>query len=280
MRMVESQKKPWLSLVAGRSLDEQIEYVRKNRNHDTLPMLRRMVLQGVGIPPPKERAKNVIVFGCYLSFLTPLLLRDYIEILDRLGIEYTYLQDEFCCGLPMIQTTEGAEREKAIEVAKELMRTNRDLAQHKGAETMTYCCVWCAHLAKQFYPDEANRHLYYPDSIINRLERETLRVAPTTIGYYEGCHKGNRYYAPDVSLDWGRYRQLLDRIEGLRVVDLPHRTCCRDYPERIVEAAEKNNLDTILCSCISGYVTVGAVAKGRVQVKYFPEVLLQSLRGG
>jgi len=279
MKMVESLRTPWLSLVAGRTVDEQIECIRKNGNHGTSPVLRRMVLRGAGIPRPKETAENLIVFGCYLPFITPLLLRDYLEVLDRLGMEYTYLENELCCGLPMIVTTEGAEQEKAIEAGKEFMRMNRDMARQKGATTIAYFCTWCAHWAKSVFPDEASRHVYYPDLIIEKLEEQTLRVAPTVVGYYEGCHLGNRYYAPGVSLDWGRYRQLLDRIEGLRVVDLPSKICCRDYPERVVEAAEKNNLDTILCSCISCYVVVDAVAGGRVQVKYFPEVLLQSLRG-
>jgi len=179
----------------------------------------------------------------------------------------------------MIQITTGADNEKAVAAGKKFMQMNLDLARQKGATTISYWCVWCAHLAKRFLPDDAIRHLYYPDLIIEKLENETLRVAPTVVGYYEGCHLRNRTLAPGIELDWGKYRELLDRIEGLKVVDLPNRICCEEYPERIVEAAEKESLDTILCSCITCYRKVGIAAEGRVQMKYFPEMLLQALRG-
>ncbi len=265
--------------MAGRTLDAQIECVRRNGNHGTVSALRGRVLESVGIPKPKETAENLIIFGCYLPFTIPLLLRDYIKILDHLGMDYTYLEKEFCCGVPMIATATGEEREKAIRAGREFMRMNSDLAQRKGATTLSYCCVGCAHAAKSTFPDESSRHVHYPDLIIERLEEETLRIAPTVVGYYEGCHRRYSDLAPGVSLDWGRYRRLLDRIEGLKVVDLPHGICCLEYPERIIEAAEKKNLDTILCSCVGCYTRVRARAEGRVQMKFLPELLLQSLRG-
>ena len=279
MRIPDYHKAPWLQVAAGRTLDEQMEYIRKHGSHGILPTLRSMVLRGVGIPGPKETAKNCIAFGCYLSFITPLELRDYLEILDRLGIEYTYLDKEYCCGLPMVFSTEGEEREKAMKAARQFVEMNRDAALQKRATTISYFCPWCAYLAKSFFPGEAARHVYYPDLIIEKLEKRTLRIAPTTMGYYEGCHTRNRFYAPGVSLDWARYRKLLDKIEGLKVVDLPRDVCCIESAERIVEVAEKRNLDTILCSCVSGYVAIGGVAGGRVQMKYLTEVLLQSLKG-
>lgn len=133
--------------------------------------------------------------------------------------------------------------------------------------------------AKSVCRDEAHSHVYYPDLIVERLEKETIRIAPTVVGCSEACHLGNRYYAPGVELDWGRHCRLLDRIRGLRVVDLPSSICCRDHPERVVEAAEANNLDTIVCSCISCHIVVGAAAAGRIQMKYLPEMLPQSPRG-
>ena len=99
------------------------------------------------------------------------------------------------------------------------------------------------------------------------------------MGYSEGCHRRNRILAPGVNLDWEKYRQLLDRIEGLEVVDLPNKICCEEDPECIVEAAEERNLGTILCSCVTCYRKVGTAAGGRIQMKYFPEILLQALEG-
>jgi len=282
MNAGESQAQQWaglLPVVAGRTPDEQIEYIRKNEGHGIIPVLRNFVLQGAGIPGPKESAENLIIFGCYLPFLTSPLLRDYIRLLDRLGVAYTYLEREFCCGFVTIVTSQGAEAEKAREAGKQFMRTNRDAAEQKGAKTIAYWCHWCVHLAKSFFPQEADRHVHYPDLLIDRLERETMSVAPAVVGYYEGCHRRNQTFAPGVSLDWGSYRKVLDRIDGLEVVDLPHSVCCLDNPEPIVAAAEAKNLDTIVTSCITCHVGVGATATGRVKMKYLPELLLQGLEG-
>ena len=268
-----------LQIIAGRTLDEQIEYVRKYGQHGVAPFLRDRLLDSLGIPKPKATAENLIFFGCYAPFDIPLLLRDYIEILERLGLEYTYLEKDFCCGFPMIETSTGADRDSAREAGKEFMLMNCDLARQKGAKTISYCCAGCAYLAKKFFPNDVIRHLHYPDLIVEKLKNEKLRVAPTVVGYYEGCHRRYRAVAPGVDLDWGKYRALLDRIEGLKIVDLTHEVCCADYPERIVEEAEKINLDTILCSCRGCYVRVNAVARGRLKMKYFSEILLQALKG-
>ena len=158
MKIPDHHKAPWLQVAAGRTLDEQIEHVRENGGHGTLQMLRSFVLRGVGIPQPKETAENCVAFGCYLSFLNPLELRDYLKLLDHLGVDYTYLEEELCCGLPMLFATEGEEREKAMKACREFMETNRDSAQRKGATTISYFCPWCAYLAKTLFPDDADRH--------------------------------------------------------------------------------------------------------------------------
>jgi len=269
-----------LPLIAGRTLDEQIEYVRKYGSHAVAPVLKDIALENiVGLPKPRETAENLIFFGCYLPFIMPLLLRDYIEIVERLGLEYTYLDKEFCCGAPMMETTTGADNEKAMEAGREFMLMNRDLAWRKGVTAISYVCIGCAYMAKRCFPDDDIRHLYYPDLIIEKLENRKLRVTPTVMGYYQGCQRTYRAFAPGVNLDLRGYRELLDKVEGLEIVDLPHKICCQVYPERIVEEAEKKSLDTILCLCPGCYMGIGPVAKGRVQVKYLPEILLQALKG-
>ena len=267
-------------LAAGRTLNEEIEYIRKYGNHGVAPDLRNALVAALGIPKPRETAEHLIIFGCYLPFMMPLLLLDYINILEHLGVEYTYLKREFCCGATLLGTS-GADEEKAMAAGKEFMQINRDLALQKGAKTISYFCIGCAYMARAFFSDDDTiRHLYYPDLIIDNLGDRKLRITPAVMGYYEGCHRRRRdLLPPDTDLNWEGYRELLERIEGLELVDLPNEICCVDYPERIVKAAEKQNLDTILCSCTRCYLTVGRTARERVQMKYLPEILLQALRG-
>lgn len=276
--MKEQRDELVMQLLAGRTLDEQIGYIKRYGNHAVGSVLRDIVLESsIGLPKPRETAENLVFWGCYLPFMMPQLLCNYIEILERLGVEYTYLEKEFCCGAPMMETTTGADLEKSVEAGREFMLMNRELAEQKGVKAISYCCIVCTYVARKLFPNDTIRHLYYPDLIIEKLENKALRVTTTVVGYYEGCHRTYHAFAPEVNLDLAGYRKLLDRIEGLEVVDLPHKICCVDYPERIVEEAERRHVDTILCLCPGCYLRAGAVAKGRVQMKYFPELLLELL---
>lgn len=264
-------------LVAGRTLDQQIECVEREGNHGKSSLLRNSLLAGLGIPPPKKTADNLIVFGCYVPFNMPMVIRDHIKLLERLGVDYTYLEKETCCGVPMLRAAAEEERDKARTASKGFMEVNRDTARQKGAKSIAYCCIGCAHMAGDFFPDDSVRHMYFHDLIADRLEGKTLKIAPTVVGYYEGCHAIYRDLIPGVSLNWSRYRSLLEQIEGLELAPMPDRVCCQEFPDHVVEVAEKRDLKTILCSCNGCYGRINAAAKGRVRVRYITEVLLEAL---
>ena len=96
--MKKHQDELVMPLLAGRTLDEQIGCIKRYGNHAVGSVLRDLVLESsISLPKPRETAENLVFFGCYLPFLMPQLLRNYIEILERLGVEYTYLEKEFCC---------------------------------------------------------------------------------------------------------------------------------------------------------------------------------------
>ncbi len=266
-----------MALIAGRTLDEQIDWIKKYGNHAAIPVLRTYLLNGLGIDKPKPTAENLVIFGCYIPFMNPLLVRDYLKLLDILGLEYTYLDREYCCGAPMMATTTGEELEKSKRVGKEFVQMNTDMARQKGAKNIAYCCIGCAYAAKGFLPDEAAHQKYYFELLFDKLEKKTLKITPTTMGYYEGCRiRYNRRF-PGVSLDWKRCRRLLDRIDGLKIVDLPNNICCAEHSELVVEAAEGQKLDTILCSCNGCYNRIATAAKEKLQVKFLTELLLQAV---
>lgn len=265
-------------IVAGRTLNEQISHIKTLGCHGTPALLRKKILESTGIPLPKAVADTVLFFGCYMPFVIPSSIRDYVTILERLEIDYTYLDDEFCCGFPMIETTIGLDQEKALEAGRQFMEANREKALQKGAKNVVYICVWCAHLAKRFFLNDSVGHLYYPDLILDKLNEEEMKVAPMTAGYFEGCHRRSRVCAPGIDLDWAKYRRTVGKIAGLEIVDLPKETCCSTNPERIVAEAEKRGLRSILFPCVSCHVRVGTAAKGRIKPIYLPQLLLSAIR--
>jgi Fe-S oxidoreductase len=241
-------------------------------------VVKTAVLAAHGIPRPKDKAEIGIIFGCYLPFATPFLVRDYVRLLDLLGVDYTYFDQEFCCGVPLVmQATEEEELERILAVGKEFNELNLGQAQQKGVKTLAYCCIGCTHAAKNSFPDAPDRHIYCIDLVLDKLEKETLKVAPTVMGYFEGCHTFYRGRFPQVTLNWERYRQMVGKIEGLKIVDLPNNLCCKRSADKIIENAEKLNLDKILCACTGCNMCLSPAAKGKVQLVSLPEVLLQGL---
>jgi len=277
MTTKKSSDKQLMGIAAGRTLDGQIEDVRKYGDHCTTPVIRARLLQALGLPEPKPMAENLLIFGCYTPFFFPFVLRDYIKLLDILGVNYTYSLDAVCCGAPIILASPRTQQEQAIQVSKESAQKNRDLAQRMRASTIVYCCPGCARMDKGFFPDEAERHVYILDLITDRLEKETLQVAPTIVGFFGGCQTRYSAIFQDAKLRVDRYRQLMDRIEGLKIIDLPQDICCGKYSERLVQEAQKQNLDTIVCPCNGCFGEIGNTAKGRVQVKHLAEILLRAL---
>jgi Fe-S oxidoreductase len=247
-------------LIAGRTVGEQLEYVSKYKAHGLPTVLRHNLLQGLGVPKPKKEAENLILFGCYIPFSYPSVVTDYIKLLDLLSIDFTYLEDETCCGNPMIVTSDMEDRESVIKACKEFVQLNRTRAQQMGATNLVYCCVGCL------------------DLIINKLEDITLKTTPTTVGYFEGCHVKYLDNFPGGDLNWSRYRHLLDRVDGLTIVDLPNNICCKDNPGYTAELARQRKVDTVICPCNGCYYRVGVAGAGKgIQTKHFIEVVSQIL---
>ncbi len=266
-------------LSCGRTVTEQIETIKKYGNHGVSPVLRAAVLAAHGVSKPQDQAQNCVIFGCYRPFTTPFFVRDSLRLLDILHIDHTYLDQEYCCGAPFVMMASKEQRDDFMNVGIEYNQQNLDLAQQKGATKLAYCCVGCVHAARNTFRETSDSHVYILDLILDGLEKRRLKIAPTVMGYFEGCHTFVRSNYPAGGIDWGRYRQRLDNIEGLQLVDLPNNLCCKSASTKIIESAEKKNLDKLLLPCSGCYSPLTQAAKGRLQVISLPELLLQSLEG-
>ncbi len=264
-------------LSCGRTAAEQEESIRRYGNHGVSPVLRAAVLAAHGIPKPKDKALNCIIFGCYRPFTTPFLVRDCIRLLDILNIDYTYLDQEHCCGVPLAMIASKEDLGDVTDAGREFNQMNLDLARQKGASKLAYCCSGCVHAALSTIGDTSDRHVYVLDLILDRLEQQRLEIPPTVMGYFEGCHTFVRRTYPKARLDWSRYRQRISEIEGLEIVDLPNTMCCKMSAAEIIDTAVKMKLKKILCPCSGCYASLMKPAQAIVQLMSVPELLLQSL---
>lgn len=265
------------ALSCGRTIAEQIETIERYGNHGVGKVLRSAVLAAHGISKPKDGARNCVIFGCYRPFSTPFFVRDSIRLLEILDIDYTYLDQEYCCGAPLAMTASEDQREYVMNVGREFNLQNLNLARQKGATKLAYCCVGCVYAARDASRETPDAHVYILDLILEGLKDRKLRVPTAVMGYFEGCHTFVRSGYPAASIDWSKYRQCLNNIEGLQVVDVPNNMCCKNSSDKIIEAAEKLKLGTLLVACSGCYSPLTQAAKGRLRIVSLPELLLYGL---
>jgi hypothetical protein len=120
--------------------------------------------------------------------------------------------------------------------------------------------------------------VYFPDLILEGIEaRKAPLYLVDRVGYYEGCHFRNKAFAPGVGLNWENCRKLLDRIEGLKVIEIPNKKCCIWQIGDVIAAIRKFGVKTVVCSCFGCHARVQFAAPD-LNVRFITQVILDSLR--
>ncbi|WP_027180425.1 (Fe-S)-binding protein [Maridesulfovibrio bastinii] len=260
-------------IASGRPFEKQIEDIETYGNHGASDILRNDVLTAHGICNPKKRAANGIIFGCYRPFTTPFLLQDYIRLLDVLGVDYTWLEKEYCCGLPLVTKN----LEKGLAQGAKFIQKNRELAAQKGADKLYYCCVGCASAARQASAGSDECHGYILDLILDSIKQRQTKTVSMKLGYFEGCHTYYKAHYPDADLDWPRYRNALGELDGISLVDLSNKLCCKRSADKIIGSALEKGVQGIVCPCNGCYKALKASAQDKLDILTYPEVLLSYL---
>lgn len=229
--------------------------------HPSYSQLRKMVLHGLEIQTKKlgAPAENVIWIGCAV-YGTAKGLVSYCRLLQHLGIDYTFLTKEHCCNTPfineeLVKPREESRLEQAYQDSKEYVGWNLNAARELGAKNLLCMCLWCCYLAKRFYPDSDINIMYFPDRVLGMLEQSHLEVEPKTIAYYAGGQHRKCFFRGEGAtwdLNWPAYRKLLDRVDGLSIIDVPN-YCHIVTMDPIFKAAQQAHADTIVTPCLPCY---------------------------
>ncbi|MFC2002835.1 hypothetical protein ACFLV4_02665 [Chloroflexota bacterium] len=267
-------------IMAGRTCEEVIEDVREHGVSYTASTLRNAVLGGIEVLRKKGPAENLVKVGC-ASYGTILMVRYYCLLLQKLGIDYALLQKEYCClPAPLYLTlAQGGDRSKVDELSRQLQSEHIAEAHRRGTKNIVYFCQWCALRNKWLFSDSDINQLYQLDILTEPQlwEGKRLRLSGT-VGYYGGPTHRKGIYEPtgSVELNWQEYRKLLNRIEGLTVVDIP-RYCCHVSLQPIWQWVEDHNLDTVVVSCPTCYGNLTRHAPPGVRIRSMSEILLDAL---
>jgi heterodisulfide reductase subunit D len=208
-------------------------------------------------------ADTAFFVGCTSAYARQNMSIDTAGTLDRLGVDYTILSDEWCCGHPYMA---------AGELDKARLALENTIAQYQdlGVRRVVFNCPGCQKTFRHDAPKVLDRPLPFEAVHVLELmaqlaEGGEIRFRPLdpkiTVTYHDSCTMGRWlgiYDAP---------RTLLQHIPGVAVKEMPrHREngyCCGaggliryDYgqiadragQERFREA-ESTGADVLMTSC-------------------------------
>ncbi|MHA1429705.1 MAG: heterodisulfide reductase-related iron-sulfur binding cluster [Candidatus Freyarchaeota archaeon] len=235
---------------------------------------------GLGLNMDKE-AKYTIIAGCNNPFGLFKPFNDFVELMRLFDVDYTFLKKEYCCGNLAYRGISAEERPKMEEYSRQFIENNLKQAKKLGSEAIvTFCCV-CAYLYNRFFGEEYEgmRILYFPEFLL-----ETMKGSPRLdreVAYYEGCYRYQKELAPGAKINLKSNHELLNRIEGLRVNQVPSNVCCIDNVQKIIDTVNGQGVHTVITSCTGCYAVLGVTSKllgGKPRVKFLTETLLEAYR--
>jgi heterodisulfide reductase subunit D len=180
----------------------------------------------------KPRKADVLFYvSCHPAYLSPTSVHATGKVLDAAGVKWTTLgEDEWCCGLPMIQ---AGMPDKAREYFEHNVEAINRAAKDLGVTKLIASCPGCTTGFKKFparYGLKLDVEVLHTTEFFAQLIRERrmrFKEWEATVAYHDACQ-----------LRWqGVYdepRECLKAIPGVELVEIePNRdfaSCCGAIP--------------------------------------------------
>ena len=136
---------------------------------------------------PEPSPEKVLYYAGCMTQLTPVIYKSVGTVLDKAGIEYTFMDRDggICCGRPLILAG-------CNEQAQEMIRKNTELIRQSGATTLLLSCPICYKVFRENYDLKGIRIVHYTEYFdeLMRLGRINIKNSGEKIVYHDPCELG------------------------------------------------------------------------------------------
>jgi heterodisulfide reductase subunit D len=172
----------------------------------------------VGLKATKNKIPDqgdVMIFaGCMASYEDKEILNTVIEILNRSSVDYRMMDEEWCCGGPLVDL---GDTDGIAQIAEH----NIEAISRARVDKVIFLCPHCQEVFMNTYPEILNKQLPFESIFITKYLRELLKKNrlkplksfPHKVAYHDPCYLG-RYLG-----DFDSARGLLEAIPGLSLVE-------------------------------------------------------------
>lgn len=211
----------------------------------------------------KDKAEVAYFAGCTASFVENEIAQATATLLDKAGIEFTYLgKDEACCGIPMLVAGRW-------EVFEEIMNHNIERMKEKGVKTVVTSCPACYLVWDHYYREWAKKKgidypfeaKHYSEVLADKADKlPFVKELNEKVTFHDSCHMGRAlgvYEEP---------RQLIKAVPGVEFKEMEYNRdrahCCGsvlsligeppvayDLGEIRLKEAKEAGADTLLAVC-------------------------------
>ena len=159
---------------------------------------------------------EVLIFsGCIASYKNIENLDAVISILNKANINYHIMDDEWCCGAPLLDLGN-------VDEIYELAEHNLKAIKTMGVSKVVFLCPHCQETFKSAYPQVVKKELDFELIFITKYLKELLdknklkpsKSLPYSISYHDPCYLG-RYLG-----DFDSARDIFKKIPKIDFIEM------------------------------------------------------------